>query len=125
MIISPASGLIKGENSLVTTMVVMRLLHVEVYPVHYGQIPEKHLLSGTKTTLDRRLRLHLFRAAGIRFWLKGGQEGINILVGEFLGLIGLYGLILDHGETQIQVLNQAIDIRWCPGYPVLPEPTVT
>ena len=34
-------------------MAVLGLLRVELYPIHYAQIPKKHLLSGTKTSLDR------------------------------------------------------------------------
>jgi len=29
-------------------MAVLRLLHVELYPVHYAQIPEKHLFQVMK-----------------------------------------------------------------------------
>lgn len=34
-------------------MAVLGLLHVEWYPIHYAQMPEKLLLSGTKIGLDR------------------------------------------------------------------------
>ncbi len=44
-------------------------------------MPGKPLESGPKTGLDHSLRLHRFCADRIRCLLKGGQEGIDILVG--------------------------------------------
>ena len=40
-----------------------------------------------KSGLNHSLRLHRFCAVRIRCLLKGGQEVVDILVGEFLGLI--------------------------------------
>ena len=64
--------------------------------------------------LDRRLRLQRFCADRIRCLLRRGQEGIDILAMEFLGLILLWGSTLARGKTEIHVFNQTVDIRRSP-----------
>jgi hypothetical protein len=70
-------------------MAVLGLLHVEWYPVHWDHIQGNLPESCQKTDSDRRLRLGWFRAAGFRCLLKGGEKGVDIHVGEFLGLLRL------------------------------------
>ena len=52
MIISPVSGQIKGENSLRTAMAALRLLRVELYRVHYAQVPKINMDHAQKDCSD-------------------------------------------------------------------------
>lgn len=75
-------------------MAILELFHVERYSVHFAQIPKNQPESCPKTNLALRLRLYRSGADRISFLLEGGQEGVDIHVGEFPGLIRLRVAIL-------------------------------